>query len=158
MFCPIVKLDLKVNSCPARDCMYKAAGGGCSYEKLTADEVTLQDVAEAKAVKLYKAKAITAAAKVEIETGIIAMRYAEYVAESYPNLSRASPPLTSQTVNEGKDTTRNVLKNLFGLSEYQQEKYLCSTRYAAWANRHTINLKFSDLWASLQRAGLNYCV
>lgn len=153
MFCPIVRVDLKTSVCPARSCMYKNSAHGCAYEELTADDVNAATLATVKGEKLYKVKALATAAKENIQLGLVVMKYADYIQTSFPSLLSDNKAQGRQTVNEGKDSTRELLNSLFGLSEYQQEKFLCPERYSTWAKRHNLSLEFHALWEGLIRAG-----
>lgn len=156
MFCPLIKIELKTDYCVSKSCMYKGADKKCHYEVLTQDVVTPQTLAEVKGIKLYKAKALVNEAKTDIEIGLIALRYSEYISDSFPVIPETEKLIVAQTVNAVKDSTKELLKSLFGLSVYQQSKFLDAKRYSAWATRHSVSLEFHSLWEGLIKVGRRY--
>lgn len=156
MFCPLTKIELKTNYCVSTSCMYKGVDKKCHHEILTQDTVTPQTIAIVKGVKPYKAKALVNEARAAIEIGLIALRYSEYISDSFPVTPESEKLSAAQTVNAVKDSTKELLKSLFGLSVYQQSKFLDAKRYSAWATRHSVSLEFHSLWEGLIKVGRRY--
>ena len=144
VFCPIVKTELNVQTCPAKSCIYKGIGGSCNHEVLTADEVSIQDIADARQEKAYKVKAQAATSKQMITTGLIINRYADYIKDSFP--SREMLKVELQSVNRDEDSHLfRVLENLFGLSKYQQIFFWNEDRFEEWANRAKLTVSLAEV-------------
>lgn len=86
MFCYLENIELSINHCPV-PCIYRNQNSQCSYQALTPDtdendteaSVTVQTISDVKGIKLYKAKAETATAKLQIKIGLAILRYSDYI-------------------------------------------------------------------------------
>jgi hypothetical protein len=99
MFCELEQIELKVNTCPVR-CAYRLSNGQCGYQELTAEDVTVQKIAELRGHKVYRVKAQAASSKTMIQLGIMMDRYADYIRDP-SNAERANNP--------GVVSSKNVL-------------------------------------------------
>lgn len=150
MFCALERIEIKVDLCPARNCMYRDTVGKCRYEQLTVDDVEAEEVASAKGIKLYKAKAEMNKASQVLTLAMVAKRYSEFIRESWP---KTPTQKVAQTVNGGEvGLIRRTLFVVFGLSEYQQDKFLDEARFNDWARRASLDLPFSELKTALVAA------
>jgi hypothetical protein len=146
MFCPLEHIEMRVETCPARSCIYKASGGACAYEKLTKEDVSVFDIAEVRAEKPYKIKSSAASGKQAIVTGVTISKYADYIRESFPSHGL-------QTVNEEQDTHVNrVLENTFRLTPHQHQYFWDSERFDSWRKRLKVSLTMQDIRQALLSA------
>lgn len=156
MFCPLERIELKTNTCPISKCMYKDTIGQCQHDLLTTDHVSAQEIADVKQLKLYKVKADASQAKEMITKGLIANRYSDFVKDSFQTAGPVQNSEVAQTVNGVEDAQiRKVLLNVFGLSKYQQDKFLDETRFEAWATRSRIDVEFDELKTALVAVSQN---
>lgn len=141
MFCPIVKVELNVESCPTRACIYKGVGGRCMHDVLTADTVDVSIVADVRQRKQYLVKAEANSAKQQVRLGMVIMQYANFVRDSYPDRTE------KQTVNtKGEDShVSRVLRYTFRLSTAQQEKFWDTERFKEWTARANLTVTLSDI-------------
>ncbi len=153
MFCPLERIELKVNYCPAKKCMYKTQSSTCGNSELTAEELTVYDIAKIKGVKPYLVKAEASKAKVGLSRGLGAWRYAEYIKDSFPSTEVTTVDKSvEQTVNMTEDKKYRVLKTVFGLTKYQQEKFWDTERYKNWAARNKVQYSITDIKHCLDSA------
>lgn len=156
MFCPIERLELKTSACPANRCMYKDTIGQCQHDLLTSDQVSAQEIAEVRQLKPYKVKADSVQSKDMIMKGLIALRYSDFVKDSFPTNAGVQKAEVAQTVNEVEDAqVRKALFAVFGLSEYQQDKFLDEARFEAWATRSRVEVEFDELKTALMAVSHN---
>lgn len=149
MFCPLERIELKTNHCPAQSCLYKSQANSCLHDELTSDDVSPQVIAEAKNIKVYKAKQEIAEAKANISIGVTALQYAEFIKLSFPNIGAVDRLYSSQTVNGLEDRISQVLLNVFGLSQYQQQKFWEEQRFTSWSKRLQVTLTLKDIKATI---------
>lgn len=132
--------------------MYKDASSLCAYDRLTSDEVSVTDLAEARQIKAYKVKVEATIGRDNIQKGLVIMRYAAYIQDNFPNLGEPDPEGSDHPVNEGEDYASKVLNLVFGLSKYQQDKFWSSTRYNEWKERNRVEFTLKDLLSALATA------
>lgn len=132
--------------------MYKDASSLCAYDRLTSDEVSVNDLAEVRQIKAYKVKVEATTGRDNIQKGLVIMRYAAYIQDNFPNLGESGPESSDHPVNEGEDYASKVLNLVFGLSKYQQEKFWSSTRYNEWKERNRVEFTLKDLLSALATA------
>lgn len=143
MFCPLEKIELRVQTCPAKQCMYQGVGGSCHYEKLTADEVDLQDIAAARSQKLYVVRTHMAAAKASVTLGVTLIKYTDFIKDSFADSG-------NRTVNNLEDNqVAKVLRVVFNLTDSQQVRFWESGRFEGWAKRSGLSLTLSDVKTAL---------
>lgn len=148
MFCPVESVEMSVDQCPARSCMYKGVGGKCCHAELTSDTVTVVDVAEARGEKLYKVKSAAASSKQAITMGVTIGQYAEFIRASFPRQE-------AQTVNVEQDTHINrVLENTFNLHPHQHQYFWDSKRFEEWVKRAGLSITLKDVRQSLLAASI----
>jgi hypothetical protein len=128
-----------------KNCIYKSSIGSCEYEKLTADDVSALEIAEVRNVKAYKIKAEAIEAKSKINLGLIAMRYSEFIQDSFPGLG------VTHTVNGDEDQVGRVLRILFRLSDKQQDKFWEVDRFSAWKQRAGVDVSLSEIRSALSQ-------
>lgn len=151
MFCPLEKLELKVNTCPTRNCIYKGVGGSCNYELLTKENVSIKEIAGVRQKKPYKVQAMATTAKQAVILGATLMSYADYVKDSFPNTTKKV-----QTVNKQDDThLSKVLYIVFGLNSDQQKYFWDEKRLDGWSKRKGISLTLPDIRAVLLAASMS---
>lgn len=144
MFCPIVKIELKVDSCPTERCIYKGVGGRCNYERLTSDTVDVAAIAEVRQQKTYLVKSAANSAKQQVKLGMIVMKYANFVRESHPDTG------THPVNNKGEDShVSRVLRITFRLSTTQQEKFWDAERFKEWTARANLTVTLQDIRQAL---------
>jgi hypothetical protein len=144
MFCPIESVEMKVEVCPARSCMYRGIGGRCFYTELTDESVTVIEISDIKGEKLYKTKSAAASGKQAITIGVTIGQYAEFVRASFPNTQR------DQTVNGKQDThVSRVLENTFNLHPHQHQYFWDGERFEAWRTRFGLSLTLQDVRQAL---------
>lgn len=149
MFCPLTRIEIKTDYCPAKTCMYKDHKSGCAHDELTKEGLTVVEVAEIKGIKPYKVKADASLAKDMLSKGMVILKYGDFIKDSFPSGPDQVITQGPQTVNGGEDQTYKVLLNVFGLSEYQQSKFWEQDRYVGWAIRNKIDLDLKDLRAAI---------
>lgn len=146
MFCPIESLEMSAEQCPAKSCIYRGVGGKCCHAELTADSVTVIDVAEARGEKLYKVKSAAASGKQAITLGVTIGRYADFIKASFPHQE-------TQTVNREQDTHINrVLENTFSLHPHQHQYFWDSERFEAWKTRAGLAVTLQEVRQALLAA------
>lgn len=146
MFCPLESVELSIDQCPAKQCIYKGLGGKCCHAELTSENVSVIDIAEARGEKLYKVKSSAASGKQAITMGVTIGRYAEFISASFPRQE-------AQTVNVEQDTHINrVLENTFNLHPHQHHHFWDSERFEAWAQRAGLSITLKDVRQSLLAA------
>jgi hypothetical protein len=151
VFCPIEKLELTVNTCPASGCTYKGVGGSCNFSLLTREDVSVRDIAEVRQKKPYKIQTMAATAKHSVVLGATLLTYADYIKDSFPNLGKSS-----QTVNkvDSNNHLGRVLFLVFGLSVDQQKYFWDEKRLAEWTKRKGLSITLSDIRAVLLAASI----
>lgn len=146
MFCPIESIEMKVETCPARSCIYKGVGGKCCHENLTSDGVGVLEIAEARGEKPYKVKSSAASGKQAITIGVTVSRYADFIRESFPTSG-------VQTVNTEQDTHVNrVLENTFSLHPNQHQYFWDSERFDSWKTRLGLSITLQEVRQALLAA------
>lgn len=153
MFCPLERLELKVDTCPVKTCMYKGLGGTCYYQTLTKDGVSTKDIAEARQKKPYKVQTMAMTAKQSVILGATILSYADYVKDSFPNAGK-----NNQTVNNSDGSNSNqvskVLTLVFGLTPEQQAYFWDEKRLVSWSGRKGLTLSSSDIRTVLLAASI----
>jgi hypothetical protein len=151
VFCPIEKLELKVNTCPACGCIYKGVGGACHFTTLTKENVGVKDIAAARQKKPYMVQTMASTAKHSVTLGATLLSYAQYIKDSFPGRQNSS-----QTVNKQDDTQLSkALYVIFGLSQEQQKYFWDESRVIEWSKRKNITLTISDIRALLLAASIS---
>ena len=153
MFCPLERVELKVETCPARRCMYKGVGGTCNHGELTGDDVNVKMIADVRQKKPYKIQTMAATAKQAVIQATVVLQYSDYIKNSFPTLTISK----SQTVNKPDDSTQVglVLSIVYGLTEEQQKYFWDRNRLAAWAERNKVQISVPDIRALLLAASLS---
>lgn len=145
MFCPLARLELKINHCPAHKCIYQSSAKTCEFDALTAEDITAQTIAEIKSVKTYKVKQEANNGRDSILKGVAILQYSNFIRDSFPNVAEDSSGASAQTVNGAEDRISEVLESVFGLSQYQQQKFWDEERYSVWAKRSQVVYSIKDL-------------
>jgi hypothetical protein len=138
VFCPIAKIELKVESCPTQSCPYKGVGGSCNYERLTSDAVDVHTIAEVRQQKTYVVKSAANTAKQQVKLGLIIMKYANFIKDSFPER-------TVNKTGEDKDHVSRVLSRTFRLSTAQQQKFWDADRFNEWSARANLKVTLQDI-------------
>jgi hypothetical protein len=146
MFCPLETIEMRVDTCPAKACMYKGVGGQCKHAELTSDTIGILDIADVRGEKPYKVKSAAASAKQAITVGVTIGRYADFIKASFPRAG-------SQTVNDEQDRhIGRVLENTFGLHPHQHKHFWDAERFEAWKTRLGLALTLQEVRQALLAA------
>ncbi len=159
MFCPIEQIELKTNACPVPKCIYRGPGGSCLHDRLSGEPVDVRVLSEMKAEKVYRVRASVQEAKSRIQIGTIILRYSDYIRDSWPDQTvnevaiNADDRVTTEDVREPEDSrakTKIVLSRVFGLTEFQQTKFLSRSRITEWAARQKVTLDLDEIRSVLR--------
>ena len=159
MFCPIEQIELKTTACPVPKCIYHGPGGSCLHDRLSGEPVDVRVLSEMKAEKVYRVRALVQEAKSRIQIGTIILRYSDYIRDSWPDQTvngvaiNADDRVTTEDVHEPEDSrakTKIVLSRVFGLTEFQQTKFLSRSRITEWAARQKVTLDLDEIRSVLR--------
>ena len=159
MFCPIEQIELKTTACPVPKCIYRGPGGSCLHDRLSGEPVDVRVLSEMKAEKVYRVRASVQEAKSRIQIGTIILRYSDYIRDSWPDQTvnvvaiNADDHVTSEDVRELEDSRAKikiVLSRVFGLTEFQQTKFLSRSRITEWAARQKVTLDLDEIRSVLR--------
>ncbi len=159
MFCPIEQLELKTTACPVPKCIYRGPGGSCLHDRLSGEPVDVRVLSEMKAEKIYRVRASVQEAKSRIQIGTIILRYSDYIRDSWPDQTvnevaiNADDHVTTEDVCELEDSRAKikiVLSRVFGLTEFQQTKFLSRSRITEWAARQKVTLDLDEIRSVLR--------
>ncbi len=159
MFCPIEQIELKTTACPVPKCIYRGPGGSCLHDRLSGEPVDVRVLSEMKAEKVYRVRASVQEAKSRIQIGTIILRYSDYIRDSWPDQTvnevaiNADDRVTTEDVREPEDSrakTKIVLSRVFGLTEFQQTKFLSRSRITEWAARQKVTLDLDEIRSVLR--------
>jgi hypothetical protein len=112
-----------------------------------------------KAEKVYRVRALVQEAKSRIQIGTIILRYSDYIRDSWPDQTvnevaiNADDRVTTEDVHEPEDSrakTKIVLSRVFGLTEFQQTKFLSRSRITEWAARQKVTLDLDEIRSVLR--------
>jgi hypothetical protein len=112
-----------------------------------------------KAEKVYRVRALVQEAKSRIQIGTIILRYSDYIRDSWPDQTvnevaiNADDRVTTEDVREPEDSrakTKIVLSRVFGLTEFQQTKFLSRSRITEWAARQKVTLDLDEIRSVLR--------
>lgn len=164
MFCALENLHLSVETCPV-PCMYRAHEGTCAYEELTDEQVDAQTLSRVTGKKVYKIKAMAAAAKQMIEIGTVIDRYSDFIKETVPRLPNQNTlKLVDKemverylaNVAEGKVVNTSEgsgvalrLKRGFNLSDNQQSEFWSEERFSKWSKRSGTSVSLREMRQAL---------
>jgi len=154
VFCALEKLELMIETCPAKSCMYKGVGGSCFHSQLTADNVAIKDIAEARQLKPYKVASQATTAKQAVVVGAILIRYANYIKDSFPD-RHASTSKEHPVNNQDDKHVRRILSSVFDLTPKQQDHFWEQDRLSKWAKRMNITMTAQDIRTALLSATAN---
>lgn len=159
MFCPIEQIELKTTACPVPKCIYRGPGGSCLHDRLSGEPVDVRVLSEMKAEKIYRVRASVQEAKSRIQIGTIILRYSDYIRDSWPDQTvnevaiNADDHVTTEDVCELEDSRAKikiVLSRVFGLTEFQQTKFLSRSRITEWAARQKVTLDLDEIRSVLR--------
>lgn len=146
MFCPLESLELKVDTCPVSKCMYKGLGGKCCHDVLTAEGVTVVQIALVRGEKAYKIKSQAASSKHAITLGLTIAKYVEFIKDSFPVQE-------IQTVNKRQNSHLDrVLENTFSLSPHQHQYFWNNERFNVWKTRLGLSVTYKEVRQALLAA------
>jgi hypothetical protein len=155
VFCPLEKLELMTETCPARSCMYKGVGGSCHYTQLTTDGVAIKDIAEVRQLKPYKVAAQATTARQAVVIGTILIQYANYIKDSFPERQLDNKAKEHPVNNQDDKHVRRILTSVFELSPRQQSHFWEQDRLTKWAARMNVTMTSQDIRTALLSATAN---
>lgn len=133
MFCPLVKIEIKKDTCGVL-CIYKGVGNKCFHKELTADDIAAERIAEIKGMKPYVVKDKITSSKHRIRLGLLISSYIEYIVDN-----------KFQVVNKHEDTTyESVLVDILELPKEFYSAFLNESIFAKWKARQKIEIDLSD--------------
>lgn len=160
MFCPIEQLELKVDSCPIPRCIYHSRSGSCLHDKLAGESTDVKVLADMRAEKAYRVRTTVQEARARIQIGTILLQYSEYIRDSWPDqtvnevaLNADDRVTTDEFHKQGLDSRskiKSVLSKVFGLTEFQQTKFLSRSRITEWAARQGVTLDLDEIRSVLR--------
>jgi hypothetical protein len=133
--------------------MYRGQLGQCCHAELNKDKLTVEELAAIRGKKVYLMKAEVSASKTAIVTGMVILKYASYIKESYPSqLADKIPTEGYQTVNRWQDTyVHSVLSSTFKLKPHQHHYFWDHDRFQSWVERSNtgLELTLSDIRSAI---------
>ncbi len=140
--------------------MYRGKDKICEYRTLTPDSdeagfdvhVTAKTISEVKGIKLYKVKESVSKAKLRIKTGLMILRYAEFLkalSSESSTLAEQKDYLrykTERTESSGEyEDLEELLLQEFGLGVDARQLFFDKKTFRLWVESTGVDLDFSDL-------------
>ena len=160
IFCPLENIQLDVNKCPIRKCIYRDSTGGCRHQELTntnqdstiSSAVTAEKITEIKQLKLYKVKEESQVGKHDLSVGLIIDRYSEFVVTSFPGSATQPVNMGEELVEEQLVTS--TLRKLFNLTPHQQLIFWSKHRFEDFCKRQKVEdpeISLSEVYRVLKK-------
>jgi hypothetical protein len=145
--------------------MYRGKDKTCAYKALTPDSdetgvdvhVTAKTVSEVKDIKLYRVKESVATARLRIKTGLVILRYAEFLKTLDTNTSTLSEQTDylrykaqrKEVLNDEHEGMEELLLQEFGLGVEAQQLFFDTKIFKRWAASKGLSLEFSEIVSTL---------